>query len=1338
MIVQRQTDWFKRLALLLVISMTAASLSAVWSPRNASAADGPRLSDLGNVTYVGGHDPVTLAPNVKVSGEGTLSGGLIKFKVDDARSSENLSVKRVQNPDNTAGKISIVGDAVYLGDGTIAKQVGSVNSVNNGQGGKELQIDFSTPLANGDFEQGTDAGWTITKSKVTLGTLATKTQGKPVTISGNGPSYTVSGNVVQNGTSTPYSFSTDVNYSGRPAWANEGVERSLNVNGNNNFNAAVITESGNQVLRLWFSGALVSNSNANNAYGSVFGPDAVSSPFAAEAGDSLAFDWKAENGGDDYEVYGFLYNVDTRQYTELMYGRGLKKDWTTSRGTIPADGNYQFRFVAGSYDRTGGYGLGASLYIDNVRVVGTSVTSMVAQNIARLVNYKNTSVAEAGQRKITVTLHDAEQLKDTGTILVDLVATDALRNRLHAILDAIQDESEYIPSRWTELQKAIEDAQTVLSNANATQEQVDEALGKLNTAKSNLVDKAVLQARKDDLYKLKPDQYDADRWQAMDAALKAAKEVLTDDDVTQTDVDAALARLSEAKAALVDKTALEDRVAELKPLHSEDYTPENFQLLQDAMNEAEAVLEDDEATQVEVNDALSKLNAARQGLVDKEGLLGAKNRIETENLNSDHYTEASWDALQQQLNDTQAMLDNDNATQRAVDAAKASLNAARDALVNKYALKQKTDEINRLQETDYLPANWFVLQKALADAEQVLDNPAASRQEINDALEHLNAARQALVVKDALQAKVVEVRTLEETDYAPEAWQALLEALAEATAVLDDADTTQVAVDAAWGKLETARLALVDKTELQAQYDEIIAENLKGGRYTTKSWAALEQALADAKSLLDKANATPAQVADALSKLEEARQGLVLIPYYPSAPTGPSNDGKQKVAVDVLSGADKADRAVKLDLERTKHEDGRLTDQLTLSPAKIQEAAGKATAQGEKAVRIVVPGGKDEVSELRVDVPSATVDILKSNKFDLEIHSSSGTIRLPSSSMEGVSDAFYIRMTLVNDEKQLNDLEQRVATSEQVKQLAGTDKVKVVSRPVKIDSNLADLPIIVTLPLAGVKLPSGAAERAAFLKELAIYIEHGDGSKELSLVEPEIVTLENGELALKFSTNKLGILSIVHVESEEADSHKAYIHAYPDGQFRPDQIVTRAEMAAMLVRLSGLETAELKGKVFEDVSPAHWASKLAIQASDANLMKGYKDGSFKPGGSITRAEMAAVVYNQLKLSKSDETVGLADVPAGHWASGIIAAVQTTGLMSVFADGTFKPNQELTRAEAIMILNRLFNRGPLYGVPTPSWSDVDISHPAYFDIEEASTDHDFTPRKEGGEQWASRK
>jgi hypothetical protein len=97
-------------------------------------------------------------------------------------------------------------------------------------------------------------------------------------------------------------------------------------------------------------------------------------------------------------------------------------------------------------------------------------------------------------------------------------------------------------------------------------------------------------------------------------------------------------------------------------------------------------------------------------------------------------------------------------------------------------------------------------------------------------------------------------------------------------------------------------------------------------------------------------------------------------------------------------------------------------------------------------------------------------------------------------------------------------------------------------------------------------------------------------------------------------------------------------------------------------------------------------------------------------------------------------MGFVDIE-GSWAKAHIQAVQAAGIMKGYADGTFKPNKVLTRAEAVTIINRILGRGPLEGVKTSPWKDVQPSHWAYGDIVEATTKHAFKARTGGGEQWA---
>ncbi|MCD1261739.1 S-layer homology domain-containing protein [Paenibacillus athensensis] len=133
------------------------------------------------------------------------------------------------------------------------------------------------------------------------------------------------------------------------------------------------------------------------------------------------------------------------------------------------------------------------------------------------------------------------------------------------------------------------------------------------------------------------------------------------------------------------------------------------------------------------------------------------------------------------------------------------------------------------------------------------------------------------------------------------------------------------------------------------------------------------------------------------------------------------------------------------------------------------------------------------------------------------------------------------------------------------------------------------------------------------------------------------------------------------------------------------------------------------------------------------LMIGDENGNFRPDVPLTRGEMAVIAARLKQLaSPVPEQSSFVDVAASHWASPAIEAAHRAQIVDGYPDGTYKPNGQLTRAEAVAIVNRLLNRGPLYGVFSPHWPDVPASHWAYGQIEEASENHDYTARLEGGE------
>ena len=362
-----------------------------------------QVSNFGNVNYVERATPISIAQNVQIANGNNFADSWIEYEITSAATSETLSVIRSVSPINTIDVVSIVGNNVHIGNGTGNKIIGTIDPTFNGLNGQKLRINFSSPLTNSGFTApitgNSIPGWQVNQGAVTNSALFTRTQGNPVNITGSGP-YTIT---------RPgfYSFLTDVNYN--PAstaeWGNEGVVRGSNGGWDGTPTTAVTvvndpTTQDGRALQLTTSGGVPSPNSGS--YGSAFGPEVYSDTFAASAGDQLALDWRAQAAGDDYEVYGYLLNVDNGVRTLLFYGRGGNQGWTAASGTIPATGNYQFNFINGTYDRTGGYAVGSVFLIDNIRVLTQDGTDAVASAVARLVTYENSSCDPSVNKTITL------------------------------------------------------------------------------------------------------------------------------------------------------------------------------------------------------------------------------------------------------------------------------------------------------------------------------------------------------------------------------------------------------------------------------------------------------------------------------------------------------------------------------------------------------------------------------------------------------------------------------------------------------------------------------------------------------------------------------------------------------------------------------------------------------------------------------------------------------------------------------------------------------------------------------------------------------------------------
>ena len=224
----------------------------------------------------------------------------------------------------------------------------------------------------------------------------------------------------------------------------------------------------------------------------------------------------------------------------------------------------------------------------------------------------------------------------------------------------------------------------------------------------------------------------------------------------------------------------------------------------------------------------------------------------------------------------------------------------------------------------------------------------------------------------------------------------------------------------------------------------------------------------------------------------------------------------------------------------------------------------------------------------------------------------------------------------------------------------------------------------------------------------------------------EVITVEAKEAGRVARTTNytVGGLAV----STEKVSQPAYISGFPDGTFKPGKEVTRAEAVRMFVKLvnNGAELPKNPTTSFKDANNA-WYSDEINYAVAKGFIKGYSDGTFKPNQAITRAEFAQMISTFVKNGYPG-TGSFKDVK-GHWASDAISALYGNKNIKGYGDGTFKPDQKLTRAEAVTILNSVFGRNTksnsfanVSEAGLRRFSDVSKSHWAYYEILDASNGH----------------
>lgn len=147
-----------------------------------------------------------------------------------------------------------------------------------------------------------------------------------------------------------------------------------------------------------------------------------------------------------------------------------------------------------------------------------------------------------------------------------------------------------------------------------------------------------------------------------------------------------------------------------------------------------------------------------------------------------------------------------------------------------------------------------------------------------------------------------------------------------------------------------------------------------------------------------------------------------------------------------------------------------------------------------------------------------------------------------------------------------------------------------------------------------------------------------------------------------------------------------FISGYADGTFKPDKEITRAELAMFLVRSMGADTTAVKDRVFKDIPQDHWSAPYVKTAVSLGLITGYPDGKFRPNWPITRAEVAVVLSRFDNFPKTSlQSNPYVDVLSEHWAAGMIAEAKARGMLDFIPGEYFEPKQKVTRGEIVEML-----------------------------------------------------
>lgn len=476
--------------------------------------------------------------------------------------------------------------------------------------------------------------------------------------------------------------------------------------------------------------------------------------------------------------------------------------------------------------------------------------------------------------------------------------------------------------------------------------------------------------------------------------------------------------------------------------------------------------------------------------------------------------------------------------------------------------------------------------------------------------------------------------------------------------------------------------------------DKLVAKDIKawvGDRIDWKKGVALKDADADLQKILDEAGTVVTDKSNRNSENDNLSKGAT---------------GNLNVAFDDGTSLEIKDQVLYV----SNHMTAASNDKAPADAVLVKFLLGEGVKAKNGAVEL--EGKKDQPAEY------GSYKVKPGTDLDNYVNPTKQTIFKLINATADVGPTWFPENHVVSDKNNKFTAEARLPMSK----APGVDKIVAGDKKVT-GKGIADAAIEVTFP--GVKAPVKTTVGT-------------DGTWSVNV--PKGITLKAKDTITVVQTEKnknpKAVTAVVEAKSgdslivtpvipggKKADDKKAqekpstatitgYINGYPDGTFRPGKSMTRAEAASILAKLQRLPLTDSSKPAFSDADG--WYNAVINAVVKAGYMKGYPDGSFKPDKPITRAEFATMLSHFMSAKTASNPFTDTN---GNWAKEAIDKAYAQGIIKGYEDNTFRPAADVSRAEAVAMVNRTFNIKKAGDVKNP-FTDISPSHWAYDDILDA--------------------